>query len=202
MKIKNVIFDFGQVLVHFEPEYMVGKYVENKEDAKILEEVVFDRLYWDRLDLGTISNEEVISECKKRLPERLHCYVEQIYYNWIYNIPQIDGMKELISYLKSTYHVKLCLLSNISPYFISHKDEIEILKEIDLCVFSGELQIVKPSYEIFAHLCKNAEILPQESIFIDDSAKNIEGAKAFGLHTYLFDKDASKLKSYLDSVLK
>ena len=32
--IKNVIFDFGQVLVHFEPEYMVRQYVDNEDDVK------------------------------------------------------------------------------------------------------------------------------------------------------------------------
>ena len=42
MSIKNVVFDFGQVMVHFEPSYMVGKYVEDKEDAALLEKVVFD----------------------------------------------------------------------------------------------------------------------------------------------------------------
>ena len=69
--IKNVVFDFGQVMVHFEPNYMVGKYVTDEQDAKLLETVLFDRLYWDRLDAGTISDAEVIEECKKRLPERL-----------------------------------------------------------------------------------------------------------------------------------
>lgn len=36
--IKNVVFDFGQVLVHFEPEYMTGCYIEDKKDAKLLKE--------------------------------------------------------------------------------------------------------------------------------------------------------------------
>ena len=63
--IKNIVFDFGQVLVHFEPKYMVGVYVDDKDDAKLLEEVVFDRLYWDRLDAGTISNEETVEEIQK-----------------------------------------------------------------------------------------------------------------------------------------
>ena len=52
MSIKNVVFDFGQVMVYFNPKYMVGVYVKDKDDAALLEEVVFDRLYWDRLDLN------------------------------------------------------------------------------------------------------------------------------------------------------
>jgi putative hydrolase of the HAD superfamily len=58
--IKNFIFDFGKVMVHFEPEYMVGKYVDDADDAKLLGEVIFDRLYWDKLDAGTITDEQVI----------------------------------------------------------------------------------------------------------------------------------------------
>ena len=58
--IKNVVFDFGQVLVHFQPAYMVGKYVTDEADAKLLKEVLFDRLYWDKLDAGTITDEEAV----------------------------------------------------------------------------------------------------------------------------------------------
>ena len=68
--IKNVIFDFGQVLVHFEPEYMVRQYVNDEEDVKLLSEVIFDRLYWDRLDLGTITDEETISLFLTKVPHK------------------------------------------------------------------------------------------------------------------------------------
>ena len=92
MKIKNVIFDFGQVIVHFEPEYMVGRYVSDPEDKALLCEVLFDRLYWDKLDKGTITDKEALDAVKTRVPERLWEACDTIYYNWIYNIPEIDGM--------------------------------------------------------------------------------------------------------------
>ena len=79
--IKNIIFDFGQVLVHFVPEYMVKQYVTEPEDVKLLSEVVFDRLYWDRLDLGTITDEETIALCRERLPQRLWDAAEKIHWN-------------------------------------------------------------------------------------------------------------------------
>ena len=66
MSIKNVIFDFGQVLVHFEPSYMVGVYCEDEDDKSLLEEVVFDRVYWDELDKGTLSDESAINAMKER----------------------------------------------------------------------------------------------------------------------------------------
>ena len=69
--IKNYIFDFGKVLVEFEPENLTSVYIKNTEDLKIVSEVVFDRLYWDRLDNGTISDDEVINAIRNRLPEHL-----------------------------------------------------------------------------------------------------------------------------------
>ena len=57
---KNFIFDFGQVIVKFEPEYMTSAYVKNAEDVKLVKDIAFDRLYWDKLDAGIITDEEVI----------------------------------------------------------------------------------------------------------------------------------------------
>jgi putative hydrolase of the HAD superfamily len=133
---KNFIFDFGKVLVHFDPLYMVGKYTEDAEDAALVADVVFDRLYWDRLDAGTISDEEVVESSLKRLPERLHKCAACAYYNWIYNIPEIDGMREIVERIKKS-GAPLYLLSNISTYFAAHKDEIPILSLFDGCVFSA-----------------------------------------------------------------
>lgn len=201
MSIKNVVFDFGQVLVYFQPSYMVGAYVSDEADKALIEEVVFDRLYWDRLDSGDISDDEVVSAIKTRLPERLWDVSEKIYYNWIYNIPEIEGMSELIDRIKNRYNVKVYLLSNISNYFASHSEEIPILKKLDGCVFSAPIGIVKPNREIFEHLCKAYKLSPEETLFIDDRADNIEGALRCGLKGYVFDGDVNRLRDYLDSIL-
>ena len=188
--IKNIVFDFGNVLVSFDPRYMTRQYVKDEGDVALVSEVLFDRLYWDRLDAGTITDEETLAECRKRLPERLWDVADKIYYNWIYNIPEVEGMKELVSYLKKTYGVKICLLSNISRYFADHSGEIDCLKEFDKIVMTGYLGIVKPHKEIFDYLCDYCDIKPEESIFIDDNKANIAGADAYGIHTYLFDGDS------------
>ena len=199
--IKNIVFDFGQVLVRFDPAYMVGVYVSEPDDKVLLEKVVFDRLYWDRLDAGTITNEETLAEIKNRLPKRLHEVSEKIYWSWIYNIPEIEGMSDLILHLKNNHRVGLFVLSNISHYFADHADEIPILKHIPNRVFSARIGITKPKKEIFAHLCEKFGLNPAETIFIDDNENNVKGARNFGLNAYLFDGNAERLKSYLESIL-
>lgn len=200
--MKNIVFDFGQVLVHYEPAYMVGCYVTDTEDAKLLEEVVFDRLYWDRLDAGTITDEETKAQVKERIPARLWDVADKIYYNWIYNIPEMEGMREVVDHIKATYHVSTYLLSNISHYFADHAHEIPILQAMDGCIFSSRCGMVKPNAAIYRHLCDQFGLIPEETLFIDDRTDNIEGARRVGIHGYVFDGDAAKLRAYLDQILQ
>lgn len=200
--IKNFIFDFGKVIVHFDTKYMVKRYVEDEADAALLGEVIFDRLYWDKLDAGTISDEEVISESKKRLPERLHGEVERIYFNWIYNIPEIEGMPALVRRIKSEYGAPVYLLSNISTYFAERKDEVPSIALFDRCFFSAVCGMTKPSAEIFGYVCSECGIKPEETLFIDDSEKNVEGARRAGLNAYLFDGDVKKLERIIASMMR
>ena len=200
--IKNVVLDFGQVIIRFVPEIMVSPYVTEKEDKALICEVLFDRLYWDKLDKGTITNEEVLSLVHTRLPKRLWEITDKIYYNWIYNVPEIEGMRELIIKLKEKHGVRIFLLSNISNYFVEHKDEFTIFQLFDKCIFSAPIGITKPSKEIFDYLCKTCNITPNEAIFIDDNEENIKSAKEFGLNGYVFDSNVEKLEKYLDEILK
>ena len=192
--MKNIIFDFGQVLVRFDPIYMTSRYLNADEDIKTVSEILFDRLYWDRLDAGTITDEETLRLVSERLPERLHGSARDIYYNWIYNIPEISGMRELVLYIKEKYGIPVYLLSNISEYFSKSSDKIPVLSLFDGCIFSADYKLTKPSREIFELLCNKFNLVPEETLFIDDSEINTQGAEAVGINTYLFDQNPEKLK--------
>ena len=198
--IKNVVFDFGQVLVRFSPAEMVRKRVSDEADAAVLEAVVFDRRYWDKLDEGTIENEEVVKAFQSRLPNRLWAIAEEIFYDWVHGLPPIEGMAELVYYVKETLKKRVFLLSNISTYFVEHAAEYPVLSAFENCVFSAVCGLVKPNEEIYRYLCETNGILPSETLFIDDSPKNIAGAEAYGIKGYLFDGDAGKLKKYLNEI--
>lgn len=194
--MKHIIFDFGQVMVRFDPAYMVGRYVRDPADAALLERVLFDRLYWDRLDDGTMSDAQVVEACRTRIPERLWAVAEQIHYDWIYNIPEIEGMYDLVAELK-TRGVRLFLLSNISKYFAAHAHEIPCLALFEQCFYSAVCGRIKPTADAFLHVCNTCGIAPGDTLFVDDSPKNIAGAEACGLQSYLFDGNAKALRRYL-----
>ena len=200
--IKNIVFDYGNVMIHFDPWYMVRQYVSDEDDVALLVPIVFDRLYWDALDAGTITDEETIEAVKARIPERLWDVTEKIYYNWIYNLPEMDGMNELVSHVKTDLGARVFLLSNISTYFFDHAHEKRELDVFEKCIFSAAVGHIKPNADMFDYLCRECDIKPEETLFVDDNENNIKGAEAFGINGYLFDGDSKKLREYIDSLFQ
>ncbi|TAL70588.1 MAG: HAD family phosphatase [Bacteroidetes bacterium] len=92
-----------------------------------------------------------------------------------------------VSYLKNKG--KVYLLSNTNKIHFNHfKNECKELFDLfDGLFFSHLIGARKPEPEIFNYLSKNTGILPQVSLFIDDSAENVDAALNFGFQTYLVD---------------
>lgn len=198
--VKAVIFDFGQVLVHFDPEYILGEAISDAEDRKKAAEVLFSRKYWDRMDDGTLSEAELCREALPLIEEKYRASAEYAIMHWYERLPEWEGMREVLSELKEG-GVPVFLISNISRGFAEHSGEIPILSFIDCAVFSAVSGCTKPSYEIFELACRRFGYPKEECVFIDDSEKNIKGAEAFGLNTILFDGDALALRDRLSRLM-
>lgn len=202
---KNYIFDFGQVIVKFDTEYMTSVYINKPEDIKLVEEVVFDRLYWDKLDAGTITDDEVKESICSRLPENLRESACKVYDNWYRNLPFVEGIPELLRKIKSNGG-RLFLLSNISKGFAENYATVPELKELfdmfDGLVFSGTIGTVKPNKEIFDYILSKYNLKSDESVFIDDNENNISGAKRAKINGFLFNFDKVKsLEEYCEVIL-
>ena len=198
--IKNYIFDFGNVLAEFYPDKLTAPYEKDEEKRKTICDVMFDRLYWDKLDHGTMSHEEVKKEAEKRLSPDLYQSACKAIDNWVENLTPVKGMQELVEDIKKT-DKKLYLISNISIEFSKKYKEVSWIKELfdkfDGLVFSGPIGLVKPEKEIFDYLTDTYGLNKDECLFIDDSIKNIEGAEECGIKGYLFDGDSEKLRKYI-----
>ncbi len=199
--IRNLVFDLGQVIFSFKRKYMVEKYVTDPEDSALLQSVVFDRTYWDRLDEGTLTDTEALRMILQRLPDRLHDTAEKIYYNWIYNIPEIEGMVDLVREMKNRFGVRTFVLSNMPKHFVDHRAEMPFLDEFEELVFSSVCGLTKPNKEIFDYLCRECRIVPEETLFIDDRQINVDAAEAFGIKGYRFNGEAAPLREYLIELL-
>lgn len=198
--IKNYIFDFGNVLAEFYPDKLTAPFVYDEETKKYISEIVFDRVYWDKLDQGSITDDEVREGMRSRVPAELGDVACMVYDNWVNTLTPVKDMEQLIFDIRKT-DKKLYLLSNISIGFAECYKNVKWIKELFDCfdglVFSGVIGMVKPDRDIFEYLMKSFNLKANECLFIDDSKKNIDGAKKVGIDGYLFDGDAKKLRNYL-----
>ena len=194
------IFDFGQVLVHFDERKMTADYIADARDVDLCQPVIFDRLYWDRLDAGAISDEEVRAGIRSRLPQRLHEAACLVYDRWFRDLSPIAGMPEILRDLKAQGK-KLYLLSNISARFAADWQTVpnlrELLSSFDGLVFSAPLHMVKPHPEIFLYLLDRYRLRAEACTFVDDREKNIAAARQLGMDGYLFDGSAERLRAFL-----
>ncbi len=199
--VKTFIFDIGNVLFEFTPIKMVKSVIGEHIDANYLAKIIFDRKYWDKLDLDEITIEDEKEDLKNMLPPHLYPLACQILDNWLNEITPIEGIEELLSLLKER-GFKLYYLSNICSQFLDERYKYSHIKRIldffDGGVISGPLHIVKPNRYIYEHLLKKYSIKIDDALYIDDSQKNIDAGKNIGLLTYLFDGDVDKLRHYIE----
>jgi FMN phosphatase YigB (HAD superfamily) len=115
--IRNIVFDFGRVIVDFDETKMTRAFITEEEKVAHVRDVVFDRLYWDKLDLGTITDEEVKAGISSRLSAPLVPLACAVYDHWIENVDILPGIKEAILTAREKAE-GLYLLSNISIKFV------------------------------------------------------------------------------------
>lgn len=86
----------------------------------------------------------------------------------------------LIDKLHGRY--KIGLLSNTSAeYLRGLLHEHDINKHFDAVVISSEVGMIKPDPSIFKHILADLGTQPAETVFIDDSPRNVAGATAVGI---------------------
>lgn len=197
---KNYIFDFGNVLARFYPEELTAAVVSDPDCVKKISEVTFDRIYWDRLDAATITDDEVKAAIKERLGREEFGKAVKVYDNWIHNLTPVPNMSAVVSDLKAKGK-KIYLLSNISLKFANEYQNTpwirDLLSAFDGVVFSAQVNAVKPERKIFEVLFNKFSLKAEECFFVDDNEANVLSARSLGIESYLFDGDAKKLREFI-----
>jgi len=183
--IDTIIFDIGNVLLDF--DYMKQfRRLFDEETANAIADVTVRKLEnWIELDRGVLSYEDVVDRIildAPHLAQEIPLAIRELYKH----LEPYAYATEWVSSLKEKGY-RLYVLSNFGEKpFAESKANMPFLQYMDGSLISYELREVKPGAAIYRALCDRFRIDPGKSVFIDDSAVNIAGAKAFGLHTVHF----------------
>ena len=185
-KIKAIIFDFGNVLLEWDPRYVYQRYFPNDPEGmeRFLKEVNF--MEWNLLQDKGRPFEEGVAVLSKEFPHYAHL-IQAYHDNWVESLgDSIDGTIEILKELKQAEY-PLFGLSNWSaetfPYAREKHDFFDLLDDM---VISGEVGHVKPHPEIFQLLLERIGKPAHECLFIDDALANIEQAQKMGFATVHF----------------
>ena len=196
--IDTIIFDFGNVIVDYNADYIVSCFADKDEDIELLCDAVNHN--WSALDEGIIEYDEYINQTKAMLPERLYENVDRLFKDWYKCMPYIEGVAEIIKSLKQNGY-KLIILSNAPDYFDDVIDYFDVVQNFDAIVISGKIKMFKPNKDIYEYVLKKYDLTDENTLFIDDKTENVNSAKSCNINGLVFNQDAEKLKTDLKELL-
>ncbi len=184
--IKNVIFDFGCVLVYWSQHNLYDTHFGSKEKTDWFVDNICTWEWNNQTDLGK-SFAESIAEKVAEYPE-WETEIRMYWERWEDMLNgEVPGMKEWICELKNAGY-KVYGLSNWShETFPMVKDKYEAFCMMDGIVMSGEELIAKPDLRIYKILLERYGLKAEECVFIDDRKENIEAGEQVGIRGILFE---------------
>ena len=178
--IKNIIFDFGGVVMDWNPRYFFKDHFKDDEKMEhFLKNIVTDEWNAEQDRGRTLAEGTEIQVAKHPDWEK---EIRAYYDNWTTMLK--SDIPANVAVLRKLEHSKYDLfgLTNWSaetfPYALENYDFFKIFK--DKIVVSGTEKLIKPDPTIWNVLLDRYQIKAEESVFIDDNAKNIEVAKSLG----------------------
>ena len=116
--------------------------------------------------------------------------IDTAFERFLVGIP-VSRLRALTRLREAGYRV--CLLSNTNPIMWDGKISEEFRKDgasgpedyFDAMIRSYEVKVMKPAAEIFRIAAERCGIVPEETIFLDDSQSNLNAAAREGYHTLL-----------------
>ncbi len=174
---KSVLFDLGNVLVHFQPERFWDA-LGVDDEARRLElkprMLELGRTY----EAGRLSTEEFRSRFRELFPD---VSSDQDLDNaFLAVLPEpVNGMERLVQ--KVAARCETGLVSNTNPiHFDLCLRTMPVLKHIDRFYVSYEIGALKPDKVFYGAVTAGERFRAEEMVFVDDLAENIEAAEREG----------------------
>jgi 2-haloacid dehalogenase len=185
--IKAIIFDFGNVLLEWDPRYVYQRYFPNDAEGmeRFLREVNF--MDWNSLQDKGRPFTEGIAILSREFPQYSHL-IQAYQDHWIDSLGgSLDGTVAILKELKQAGYPVYGLSNWSAETFPRAREKHDFFDLLDDFVISGEVGHVKPHPEIFQITLERIGRSAHECLFIDDAQANILQAQKLGFATVLFE---------------
>jgi len=191
----DIVFDIGNVILEWNPQKLVDSLFSCKTESKEAIENIIAHEDWQMLDKGTLSLEEAISRANDRCSIRVS-KIRKLFEETPKSLIPIQETVDVIMELSEKGY-SLYVLSNMHKYSFEYLSvTYDIWRHFSGIVISSHIKSIKPEPEIFEYLVGTYNLIPRNTVFLDDLKCNIEAAKKIGLNT-IHVKNASQSKEEL-----
>ncbi len=207
MNIKNIIFDFGGVILDIDPELTINEFIKlGVSDFDRLLTPEFTEEIIGKFERGILTPEVFRAKLKSFLDiDITDQQLDDAWNSLLYDIPA--ERIEIIEQVKKNYQILLLSNSNEIHYDLYVRDlQLRFgYREFDelfhKAYFSFDLHLLKPNPDIYEFVINQHGFLPEETLFIDDKMENIEAAGKLGLKTYQLEKPERVRDIFTDGML-
>jgi putative hydrolase of the HAD superfamily len=192
-KYKNIIFDFGGVIINIDYKLLVGSFSRiGLPHFESYFSQANQRSLFDDYEKGRISSACFRAKLKEHCKEgTTDDQVDEAWNSMILDLPA----KRLDLLLKIKTKYRTFLLSNtneihmnfIYAYLQRTYGILDLSGYFEKVYLSFEMGMRKPDAEIFEKLIRENFLDVKQTLFIDDSSQHLETAGRIGLQTYLLN---------------
>jgi len=190
--IRHIVFDIGKVLIHYDPELPYRDLIPDDTDRRwFLDNVTTgdwnveqDRgRSWDDAEALLIADFPKHETNIRAFRRHWHKMVPHAY----------DDSVAILESLIDDGHDVTMLTNFATDTFAEARERFDFLKKPRGVTVSGDHKVIKPDVAIYDLHARTFGLEPAATLFIDDSAKNVDGAKMAGWQAVQFI-DAETLK--------
>lgn len=178
--MKNVIFDFGGVLITFKPLLFLQELINDTEKAQKCYQLILHSPEWNQMDRGNLCVEEAKQRFIQREPQ-FKSEINTFFEHWDEMFHPIQGTVDILDDLQSK-DIQLFAISNfIEEMWDILYPRFSFFHYFKGIVLSYRIHSAKPDRFIYEYCLKQYNLKPEECLFVDDMQSNVTGAQEAGL---------------------
>ena len=186
MTIKNVVFDIGNVIVRWDPQLIVERtFGADRTNADLVQSIFPGKDVWLPLNKGEISAEHAMQRYQDQLGFS-ESETDNLWHNVLGTMDLISGTIALMDELKENGYRLFALSDNVHEIVVYLKSEYDFWSHFEGVVISAEVALLKPDPQIYTHLLDQFNLKAEETVFMDDMPKNVDGAQSVGMAAIQF----------------